>query len=512
MSSSSAYSAQNPYITAYFRQQHPPLMKWNLLLNGFEVADNIAHLPHLELGFGQGLGLMLSAASQSEAAFVGVDFMAEHVDAVAKISGNCQLSIDLYAQDFSTFLQSYHQQVQSISLHGVWSWVDPEVRAQLVEIFDKLLAQGGMVYLSHNTLPGRAPLMPLQRLLHLTGKQIAQHTPEHALETAFATLGSALSMSHYAQQTPTLRTWWQEVQHENPIYLEHEYMSDAWYPMLFADTAKKLAKAGLTFVCSADAVEQIAALHLTDSQQSWLIDINDINLRESYQDLMRNTDFRRDLWGKGLIPLTTQQKYNRLLNTSLVLIQPIGALPYVLKGDLGEFELSDSIYEQALTAFATIEKITLTGAGLQHILNGQGYDVSDAQMVAVLHHLTAIGYIHPAQSEQDWRNAVAASQSLNQYICRQALVEDAIHYLASPLAGCGIQVSRWQQLCLLARHETASDDVSLWIDWMTEHPQVRYLMSTIDTDNKNARQVMAEIAHQFQTHRLQMLLAHQSIV
>lgn len=512
MTSSAAYNAQNPYITAYFRQQHSPLIKWNLLLNGLAVAEDIAHLPHLELGFGQGLGLLLSSASQADSSYVGVDFMTAHVDAVKQVREQCQLNIDLYAQDFATFLQTYPQQVQSISLHGVWSWVDPEVRAQLVDIFAKLLAQGGVVYLSHNTLPGRASLMPLQRLLHLTGKEASKNTHHDSLETAFATLGSALSMSQYAQLTPSLITWWQDVQQENPVYLEHEYMSDAWYPMLFSDTAKDLEKAGLIFACSADASESIVDLHLTTEQQAWLNNITNINLRESYQDLLRNTSFRRDIWGKGLMILTTKQQRSLLLDTPMVLIQPIDALPMMLQGDLGIYELSEPVYQQALFALLKAEKMSMTGKALQTAVNDHCKDVSENQIIAVLQHLAAVGYIHPAQSEDAYVCAISASQRLNRHICQQALKNGAIQYLASPLAGCGIQVSRWQQLCLLARFETLSELAEDWVAWLFMQAQLEQMLMSPQGKKVQDKQNATIMAQQFQQQRLPLLFAHSCIV
>jgi hypothetical protein len=34
-----AYQAQSPYIYAYFRQQHPLLMRWTALLAGFSAPS-----------------------------------------------------------------------------------------------------------------------------------------------------------------------------------------------------------------------------------------------------------------------------------------------------------------------------------------------------------------------------------------------------------------------------------------------------------------------------------------
>lgn len=485
-----------PYIYAYFRQQYPAMMHWQLLLQGYAIPDDIKHLPHLELGFGQGLGLSLSAVSRQGEQYVGVDFMPEHVINVEQRCAGVAPNLTLYATDFQNFMAQNIAQFQSISLHGVWSWVNPDIRQQLVTIFERFLAKGGIVYLSHNTLPARAPVLPLQRLLYLTGKS-AQTDEMSALTTAFATLAQALPHSRYAQDYPHLASWWEEVSQAHPVYLTHEYMSSAWFPLLFADTAQQLAQSDLRYVCSADIVESLLDLHLTEEQQDWLAQFDDLNLKESYVDLLRNTAFRRDIWAKGVVKLSDEACISALLSTPLTVIQPLGALPLSLTGDLGEFELPEDIYRGALSLFDQYG--VMTGQALLIQLEQQDISLSAQQCVEMLRILSAIGYLHPVQSDAAMQKAIVPCHVLNERLCQQAWTSSAIQYLASPVTGCGIQVSPWQMLCVLARSATETEDVDVWIDWVLQQPQARalHLFDQIEP--------LTQMAHRFSQQRLLLL-------
>ncbi len=498
--SNQGYSAQLPYIYAYFRQQHPAMMHWQLLLQGYQIPSEIQHLPHLELGFGQGLGLSLTAVSRQGESYIGVDFMPEHCAGVAQLCEGITPQLVLHSTDFQTFLANNTQQFQSISLHGVWSWVNPEVRQQLVSIFDQCLARGGIVYLSHNTLPGRAPVLPLQRLLYLTG-QAPSEDALTSLSTAFSTLAEALPLSRYAQAQPSLVNWWDEVSQSHPTYLMHEYMSSAWFPMLFADTAQTLAQAGLDYVCSADVMESIKALHLTQAQQAWLARFDDQPLlQESYSDLLRDTAFRRDIWAKDIQRYTPAARLSAILSTQLALIQPVDALPLTLTGDLGEFELPQAIYRPVLSWIE--QQGIITGNDLHAHLNHTAHlAVSEVQCVEIVQNLSAIGYLHPAQSSKDIQAATSHCHQLNQRLCQQAWTSSAIHYLASPVTGCGIQVSPWQQLCLLARQVTQSDQVHAWLDYLTHQPEFAHRFAQ-DTDLI----ALTQAAQAFAQIRLPLLL------
>jgi SAM-dependent methyltransferase len=504
----SAYQAHSPYIVAYFRQQHPLLMRWTALLAGFAApSEATQQLAHCECGFGQGLGLAITAASCTDAQ-VGVDFMPEQVEQLSDLlTGSGITNAQLYATDFAGFLASNTQQFQSITLHGVWSWVAPEIRQQLIEIIRRFLADDGVVYISHNTLPGRAPLIPMQRLIVQTAAQFSHHD-DQGLMAALAVINSMMPLSHYVQQSPELIAWWQSLAQAHPTYLAHEYLGHAWSPMLFSDTAALLAQAGLSFMCSADALELLPDLHLSEAQQSWLDAIDDINLRESYSDTLRNVGFRRDLWHKSACRLSADAQQTQLLQTALVLLHPVGALALTLTGDLGVFELPEAPLLLMLNHLAEHDYRPKTVAELWKRLAEQGIHVDFTAFKSLLIGLSALGYIHPAQTEHDVKQNSASAQALNRQLCQRAWQDGSVGYLASPLAGCGLQVSRLQQLLLLARAQTQSTNASDWATWLFAHRHLAVQPFCPDASASEQADWLATEAHQFDQVRLPLLLAH----
>jgi hypothetical protein len=65
--------------------------------------------------------------------------------------------------------------------------------------------------------------------------------------------------------------------------------------------------------------------------------------------------------------------------------------------------------------------------------------------------LTGAGHLHPAQEPS--RQARTRCAELNRHLCERARSSVDFMYLASPIAGAGISVSRPQQLFLLAAHK-----------------------------------------------------------
>lgn len=499
------YSAQSTYIYAYFRQQHPVLLRWTQLLAGIQAPTIRADAAHLELGFGQGLGLAITAAATAEPQ-VGVDFMPAQVAALQQLLTNSQVPAVLHAADFGQFLAINQQRFQSISLHGVWSWVSADVRQQIIDIIRLFLAEDGMVYLSHNVLPGCASVLPMQRLIHHTA-DLFSDADDEGLSTALSALHSMMPLSRYVADTPSLQAWWQSLAQEHPRYLAHEYLGHAWTPMLFQDTADLLAQAGLTFACSADAIEQLTDLHFTEAQQAWLASIPNAALRESYADVMRHQTFRRDIWRRQVTTLSADEQQQQLLDTSLVLLHPIESIATDIQGDLGQFALPQPLTEQLLAYLASHDYVAKSVRDMvQYVMSAAllqpKLDAASTlrELLPLLQALTAMGAIHPAQTEIDAQQ-LQATQALNQQLMQFAWQDGRIGYLASAVAQSGVQVSRLQQLALLARQATATDCAQAWLQWLAQAEHI-----TDDMFANNQSDLLSEL-NAFIRGRLPLLIA-----
>jgi hypothetical protein len=506
---SKAYLANSPYIYAYFRQQHPISMRWVQLLAGISSPMASEQACHCELGFGQGLGLAITAATSIEQQ-VGVDFMPEQVKELTQLLARSGVEARLHSADFAQFLTTNKQTFQSISLHGVWSWVAPEIRQQILTIIKRFLSDDGMVYLSHNTLPACAPILPLQRLIHHTAS-VFKDQDDLGLRAALAVLQSAMPVSRYFADEPSLLNWWHSLEHENPRYLAHEYLGHAWNPMSFSDTADCLAQVGLSFACSADASELIPDWHFSESQQDWLDALPEGNLRESYADLLRNQTFRRDIWQKNPVTLTLAEQTQAILSTQLVLLHPLTVIDEMIQDDYARFKLAQSVTHQLLNQLADNSYMPKSiEAMLTAINDGIANDetISAIDLIPLLAWLTSLGGVHPANTEIS-DELIQSAQRLNTHLMDTAWQDGRIAYLASPVAACGVQVSRLQQLALLAYLATQKVNARCWVDWILQQAHQQASDSVFPPDINTPQQHAWLVSHyeKFIEQRFPLLLA-----
>ena len=122
---------------------------------------------HCELGIGQGLSANIHAASTA-GKFFGTDFNPAHAAQAQELAAASDSDAKFFEDSFEEFANRDDlPQFDTISFHGIWSWVSDENRRHMLDIVRKHLKSGGIVYNSYNCLPGWAPVAPLRELLKL---------------------------------------------------------------------------------------------------------------------------------------------------------------------------------------------------------------------------------------------------------------------------------------------------------------------------------------------------------
>lgn len=61
-----------------------------------------------------------------------------------------------------------------IGIHGIWSWISDSNRAVLVDFVRRKLRVGGVLYISYNTQPSWAAMVPMRDLLNEHAQANAQ--------------------------------------------------------------------------------------------------------------------------------------------------------------------------------------------------------------------------------------------------------------------------------------------------------------------------------------------------
>jgi len=460
---SSGYVTDIGYTYGYYAELNP-LRARLVLLNAGLLPPPLG--THCELGFGQGVSVNLHAAA-SDGVWYGTDFnpsQAVFAQALARVSGAEVHLMDEAFADFCT--RSDLPDFDFIGLHGIWSWISDANRAVIVDFVRRKLKVGGVLYISYNTLPGWSAFAPMRHLMvHHTEVLGAQAEGiVRRIDEAIAFAEKLLAVNPlYARANPQVVERVKKIKEQNRHYLAHEYFNRDWHPMHFATMVEWLRPAKVHFACSAHALDHIDAVNLSAEQQNLLAQIPDRLFRETVRDFMVNQQFRRDYWVKGPQRLTPLEQAEALRQHRVVLITPRADVPLKVSGALGEANLVEKIYNPVLDALADHKPKTL--GWIEQAVQGQGVHFAQVQQAVMV--LMGAGHVQPAQEESVTARARKHTDRLNLHIMTKARARHDLNYLASPVTGGGITVSRFWQLFLLAARKGRKQPAE-WAEWAWE--------------------------------------------
>ncbi|MEX0739203.1 MAG: class I SAM-dependent methyltransferase [Pseudohongiella sp.] len=503
---SAGYIADIGYTFGYYPELNPLRVKLAFLNKGlkFPEVGNAC-----ELGFGQGVSANLHAAASSTH-WYGTDFnpaQAGFAQELAEISG---CGARLYDEAFSDFAaRDDLPDFDYIGLHGIWSWISDENRAVIVDFIRRKLKVGGVLYISYNTLPGWSNFAPMRHLMTehaevigAQGRGIVSRI-EDAIEFADALLATN---PIYLRANPNISDRVAKLREQNRQYLAHEYFNRDWHPMHFATMVDWLEPAKLSYACSANYLESIDSINLTEDQQKFLRDISDDMFRESVRDFMVNQQFRRDYWVKGERRMTVLEQNEEVRSIKIVLVSSRPDISLKTNGSLGEATMSEQIYSPILDYLADHKPKTL--AQLEQAM--PAYGVTMAKIVEATLILAASGHIATVQDDTVIQKAKKQTEKLNAKLCMRSRGSNDIDYLASPVTGGGIQVSRFQQLFLLSighGHKQPSDWAAT--AWQILNIQGQRLVKegkTLETPEENLAELNDQ-AEQFARKKLPSMKA-----
>lgn len=440
------YIADIGYIFSYSRELNPLHARLAFLNAGFAPPENGTHC---ELGFGQGVSANIHAAASGNTWHAN-DFnpaQAAFAQSLARASGaNVCLTDEAFA-DFC--IRTDLPEFDSIGLHGIWSWISDQNRAVIVDFVRRKLKVGGVLYISYNTQPGRAAMVPLRDLLAehsevmgVPGKGIASRI-DGALDFAEKLFGTAPS---YLKANPGAAERLKQIKTQNHNYLAHEYFNRDWLPMPFSAMARWLSPAKMNYACSAHYFDHIDAINLTAEQQTLLRAVPDDMFRETVRDFMVNQFFRRDYWIKGGCKLTFLEQAEGLRNQRIILTQPRADVSLKVDGALGEALMQEAVYAPILNALERHEPKTI--AHVESIVKEKG--ISFAQVTQAILILSGADALAAVQDDETIAKVKVCSDKLNAYIIDKARGGSELRHLASPVTGGGYRVHRFQQLFLFA--------------------------------------------------------------
>lgn len=449
------YYAASAYTTNYFREQAPAMIRFCLLLDGYDSPATLEDA-HCELGFGQGLTLAINAAATGGEWF-GNDFMPEHVDHVRSMLTSLDGKASVSDASFQELLEYADlPRFDTISLHGIWSWVSPENRQAVLSFIDRTLKPGGAVFMSYNAMPGWSAGHPLQYLMRMHSQMMsspAQTTPARvAAALGFVSKLASVSQGFF-HETPTARAQLAKLDTKSPDYIAHEYFNEESAPMYFLQVVAEMSRARLSFGARAGVLETLEHLYFPPESLEILSGLEMPAVREQVKDYLLNRSFRRDIFVRGLRPLLPFDRERRLAETRFAaLIQPAATELTIGNGGL---QLNQpQLYLRVMEFLASDRFKAKT---LAELMLSCGLVYQDALHVLVV--LIANAAVAPCQPQYLTERASARCIRFNARLLDEAVAGRGYRYLASPLLGMGVPVSDLNQFFLAAHSRAELDPV-----------------------------------------------------
>ncbi|MFK7857075.1 MAG: methyltransferase domain-containing protein [Granulosicoccus sp.] len=208
---------------------------------------------YIDLGCGYGVTLLCFAAAYPDAEFVGVDINAEHIKVARGLAKNAGLkNIEFICDGFEADTVCQLSPADYVTSHGVYSWVDETVQAQLLAAIDRLLKPDGAILISANTYAGWGDLPLVQRVF----AEVRCSSPETDLPTlyqrALNQLETLAQISKNQQLREAVEQLDQIFSNNDENYVMHEFFSSAWRPIWTADLMRCCQPLGLAYCGRAD--------------------------------------------------------------------------------------------------------------------------------------------------------------------------------------------------------------------------------------------------------------------
>lgn len=291
------YFADSGYTFGYFGETSPTALAWAALNQGHKAPKS--GFRYVDAGCGQGLNLILHAASHPESEFVGIDFLPEHIAHANSLAAMCGLkNIQFYEADFIDLASDPLSlgQFDYAVCHGIATWISPNVRGALHKYLGKALKPGGVLYTSYNTMPGWLSALPFQHLVLLEQKSKNGEAALRAATNYFTELEQVSSALFKAY--PQLNKRLEIMKNQEPAYLLQEYNNQSWEPLFVTQMIEELEKVKLSYLGTSSLLEAFDNSYSTELLKL-LNKESRIEIREQIRDYAINQQFRRDLYVKG---------------------------------------------------------------------------------------------------------------------------------------------------------------------------------------------------------------------
>ena len=451
------YVTDIEYSDGFYPGQAPANMALAAVMQGFEPPALNGHFKYCELGCGRGKTSLVLAAINPDAEFHAVDFNPAHIAHAreqARQAGLRNISFHECSFDELTGARAALPMFDIVTMHGVWTWIAPKLQGAILAFLNVRLNPGGLVYVSYNALPAWFQAAPLQRLV----RELAAAAPQRsdlAVARAIAQIDRFAKGKLIAERFGDAADKRFKGAGKTLSYLAHEYLNEHWQPAYFADVARDMAGAKLSFAACAELLKNFSNLVLNDEQRLLIEEIPSPELRETLKDFCTDNWFRQDLFLRGARRMSEQRRGQLLAGQRLALMRPAPEALEIGKPDGSRWRPDAAVYGAILAALrerprTVAELLSLKELPREHL-------VEPVELVGTLAGTGVAGLYREPSAAQ-----IAGSAGLNALLDVEPEIPlDHGAVIAVPAAGVGVGLSAPEYALYrsLKRGETSAADV-----------------------------------------------------
>lgn len=339
-----------PYSNLTYSQTHPDRLATIATLLGLDPPP-VTRARVLEIGCAAGMNLFPLAYALPDAQFTGFDYSARQIaDGQAKLKQLGLPNVRLEHQNLLDIGPDYGE-FDYIIAHGIYSWVPPEVRDQVLRVCKQNLAPNGVAYVSYNTYPGWHMLGAVREMMIYRTRDILAPLERVQVAREFLEFLTAAIPAQATVHGNLLGTYVEFLKAEvgrlsgrnTDSLLLHDELETYNTPVYFHEFVAHATQHGLQYLAEAELARLVDDRSTQETGEALTHLARDLIELEQYTDFVHNRTFRQTLLCHADWPITRALKVERLLNLQIASrALPLAAAPDINGPVVEQFRALDN--------------------------------------------------------------------------------------------------------------------------------------------------------------------------
>jgi methyltransferase-like protein/SAM-dependent methyltransferase len=260
----------------------------------------------LEIGCSTGGNLIPLADRHPRSSFVGIDYSQVQIASAQRAIQTLGLDNIEFRQADIADLGDELGNFDYIIVHGVYSWVRPELAERILALCGSLLSEQGIGFVSYNALPGWHHRAIIREILWRYAPPGGPNSQRLARARAVLDFFSATLDVQPEPNSKLLKHMIDVVLRQPDHYIWHEYFAEESHPLYFYQFAERLPRFGLQYLGEAALHTMFASSFGLEVDEQVNAISRDVISVEQHVDMLRNRAFRQSLVCRRQVRLNRQ--------------------------------------------------------------------------------------------------------------------------------------------------------------------------------------------------------------